>query len=540
MLDLLIKNGEIIDGTGSASFRADIAIKEDKIVMIKEAIDLEAQKVIDASGYTVSPGFIDIHGNSEWTLTTNNKGESKIRQGVTTEVQGHCGFSAAPVRKENQHHLLSYLANTALLTDEEKAKWNWNSQAQFINEEIGAKGTPFNIAPMVGHGTIKIAVMGFEKREPTENELAQMVELLKNELDHGLFGMSSGLQYEPGFYASEKEIHTLAKVLHEYDRVYTTHMRSEGREVFASIEESINVANNTGSSVLITHLKLSHQPHWGQADRALELIDDARNRGLEVDFDIYPYAAYGSGLIDLMPPWVKENGAVQMAELLKDKDVQQKVIADMQKNDSQWDNPFTGLTWDDIKIALLSSEQNKQFEGKTITEIAAEMEVSPNQAVINLLIDEKGGIKTIYFAMDEQDVETFMQHPRAMLSSDGRAVAPYGKLGEGSVHPRYYGTFPRILGRYVREKKLLSLEDGIKKITSLPAKKMKIEKRGELKEGYYADITIFDRDRIIDKATFDQPHQYPEGIEYVIVNGKVVIEQAEHTGELPGKILQRK
>lgn len=540
MLDILIKNGEVIDGTSSKSFKADIGVKNNKIVVIKSNIELEAHKVIDASGYIVSPGFIDIHGNSEWTLSSNNKGESKIRQGVTTEVQGHCGFSAAPVIDSNRENLFSYLTNTALLTDEEKERWNWRSQSEFIKEEIGKKGIPFNIAPMVGHGTIKIGVMGFEKREPTKKELEKMIELLKVELEDGLFGMSSGLQYEPGYYSSKREINALAKVLKEYDRVYTTHMRNEGRDVFESINESIEVSKNTGVSLLITHLKLSHQPHWGQANKALDLIDQARNQGLNVDFDIYPYDAYGSGLIDLMPPWVKEEGTVKMANLLKDKNIQKKVIEDMRMQHDDWDNPFIGLSWDDIKIALLTSEKNKQYEGKTITEIAEKMSISPYQAVINLLIEEKGGIKAIYFAMDEDDIETFMKHPRAMLSSDGRAVAPYGFLGQGSVHPRYYGTFPRILGRYVREKKVISLEEAIKKITSLPATKMKIDKRGELKEGYYADIVIFDTDNIIDLATFDEPHQYPIGVEYVIVNGKIVVEKSEHSGILPGEVLSRK
>lgn len=540
MLDLLIKNGEIVDGTGSESYQADIGIKNNEIVMIRPNIDQDAYKVIDASGYTVTPGFIDIHGNSEWTLPTNNKGESKIRQGVTTEVQGHCGFSAAPVIEENRNDLLSYLANTALLTNEEKKKWYWRSQAEFMREVIEKNGIPFNIAPMVGHGTIKIGVMGFEKREPTSKELDQMTELLRFELENGLFGMSSGLQYEPGFYSSKKEINALANVLKEYDRVYTTHMRSEGKDVFESINESIDVSNDTGVSVLITHLKLSHQPHWGEAKKALNLIDHARNQGLNIDFDIYPYDAYGSGLIDLMPPWVKEDGAVQMATLLTDKKIQSKVIKEMKMQHDDWDNPLIGLSWDDIKIALLTSEKNKIYEGMTITEIADKMNVSPYQAVINLLIDEKGGIKSIYFAMDEHDVQTFMKHPRAILSSDGRAVAPYGLLGEGSVHPRYYGTFPRILGRYVRDKKVISLEEGIKKITSLPAQKMKINKRGELKEGYYADIAIFNKRNIIDLATFDKPHQYSVGVEYVIVNGKVVVENSEHTGVLSGAILKRK
>lgn len=540
MLDLLIKNGEVIDGSGQKRYKADIGVKDGKINVIMENIEGEAKETINAAGHVVCPGFIDIHGNSDLTLYINPKGESKIRQGVTTEVQGNCGFTAAPVTKEHYEDLMSYLANTTVLSEEEKKKWKWPSQADFIREELAAHGLPFNIAPLVGHGTIKVGVMGFAKRKPTTEELNKMLDLLRYELDQGLFGMSSGLEYEPGSYTSTEELVELCKLVKEYGGIYSTHMRNEGRYLLDSIESSIEISRKTGVSLLISHLKSQYRPNWGKVTSALQMIDEARESGVNVDFDVYPYTAFGSGLIDLIPPWAKEHGAEKMVELLKDAETREKVIQDMKSDHDHWENPMVGSNWEDIKIAVLRTDQNRKYEGMNLAQISDEMGVSPYEAVIRLLIEENGAIKSIYFAMCEKDLETILQHPRSIISTDARAVAPYGKLGRGSVHPRYYGSYPKVLGRYVREKKVLSLEEAIKKSTYLPAQKMKFKKRGLLKEGYYADITIFDKDEIVDMATFDDPHQYSKGVEYVIVNGELVIRQGEHTGNLPGKVLNRK
>lgn len=540
MLDLVIKNGEIIDGSGDKGFKGDIGIKDSKIAVVGNNIKEKSRKTIDATGYVVSPGFIDIHGNSEWTLYKNNKGESKIRQGVTTELQGNCGFTAAPVRKEHYEDLIAFLENTTLLSDEEKSKWHWPRQADFIREELEERGLPFNIASLVGHGTIKVGVMGFEKRKPTPEEMNKMLELLRDELEEGLFGLSSGLMYEPSSYADRDELAELCKLVKEYGGIYSTHMRDEGRGLLDSVAESIDVAVKSGVSLLITHLKAGFRANWGKVKEAINMIDEARKSGVDVDFDVYPYTAYGSGLIDVIPPWFREQGMKHMVNLLKDEETRKRVIKDMQIDHADWENPLYGSNWEDIQVATLKTEKNKKYEGKNLAEIAEDMGVSPYEAIIKLLIEEQGAIKAIYFVMSEDDLELAMQHPRVMLSSDGRAVAPYGELGRGAVHPRYYGTFPRILGRYVRERRLMTLEEAINKITYLPAKKIKLKKRGLLKEGYFADITIFNKDEVIDVATFEKPHQYPKGIEYVIVNGDIVVDKGEHTGILPGKVLNRK
>ncbi|HHZ01724.1 MAG TPA: D-aminoacylase [Tissierellia bacterium] len=540
MLDLLIKNGTIIDGTGKKRYNADIGIKGNKIYKIESKIeDVQAKEILDAKGLIVSPGFIDIHGHSDFTLFTNNKGESKIRQGITTEVVGNCGFTAGPYTEEHFDDLIQYLANTIVLDDEQKKNWKWKSQIDFI-QDFSKNGLSFNVVPLVGHGTIRVAVMGFDKRKPTKVELNKMIDLLENEMENGLFGLSTGLEYEPGSYSETEELIELCKVVKKYDGIYSTHLKNEGKDLLKCIQKAIEIGRQSGVSVEISHLKAQYKANWGKANNALSMIDKANMEGLNIGFDVYPYIAFGSGLLDLMPPWIKVDGPKKMIQLLLDKSIKEEVINDMQSESDEWENPMLIEDWDKtIKIAMLKTDKNKKYEGCTIREIAEDMGVTPFEAVIKLMIEEEASIKCIYFAMCEDDLETIMKHPNAKFCTDGRAVATYGELSKGSVHPRYYGTYPRIMGYYVREINIISLEEAIQKSTSFPAKKLKIRDRGELKEGYYADITIFDPDRIIDKATFDNPHQYPVGIEYVLVNGKIVINKGEHTGNLPGTVIKR-
>lgn len=538
MFDLVIKNGEIIDGTGKQGFVGDIGIKDGKIKAIGK-LDAQDRPTIDAEGLVVSPGFIDIHSHSDFTLFVNRRGESKIRQGITTEVTGNCGFTAAPVTEEHFDDLIQYLANTVILSDEEKAKWKWPSQADFLQEIQGDEGFSFNLAPLVGHGTIKVGVMGFDKSKPASEVMDRMLGLLQAEMDRGLFGLSTGLQYEPCLYSDTQELIELAKKVKEYGGIFSFHLESESEGLVRCISQALEVAEKSGVSLQISHLKAAFRPNWGMSTTVLDMIDDAKQAGINVDFDVYPYVAYGSGLIDLMRPWVREQGAGKMVELLKDDSIRTRVIREMDNPGEDWENPAHGCGWDNIRIAMLKTEANRKYEGMSVQQIADHMGLSPAEATVKLMIEEEAAIKAIYFAMSEEDLINIMKHPDAIFATDGRAVAPYGPLGRGSVHPRYYGTYPRILGRYVREKQIIPLEEAIKKMTYLPAKKVGLKQRGLLKEGYWADITIFDKHNVIDVATFDNPHQYPVGIEYVLVSGQLVIEKGEHTGKLPGRVLKR-
>ncbi len=345
--------------------------------------------------------------------------------------------------------------------------------------------------------------------------------------------------YHPGAFADRKELTELAKVVHSYDGIYTTHMRSEGKYLIEAIDEALHVAENSGASVEISHMKCEVPANWGKAQDALSRIDRSKEKGNRIDFDQYPYRAYQCGLLEIFPTWAKENGAERMIAALRDKALRNKVIKDMTLSPFDWDNPMDGLGWDQIRLNGFNREGNQVLEGLTVDRIAEHLAMPPLEAVFRVFEDEQGGLSMIVFSMNEEEVIQIMQHPAGMFGSDGCAVAPYGPTAARKVHPRFYGTYPRILGRYVREKQVISLERAIHKMTGLPARKLRLKDRGMLKKGYQADIVVFDENQIADTATFENPHQYPRGIHHVLVNGQPVIADGEHTGRLPGKILKR-
>lgn len=539
MLDLLIKNAQIVDGSGKPSYFGEIGICGDKIIKIADVISENAKNVIDAKGMVVAPGFIDAHGHSDFTLFVNNKGESKIRQGITTEVTGNCGFTAGPITKEYKDDLVYYLANTIVLSDEEKSKWNWKTQNEFL-EYTAKDGLSFNVVPLVGQGMIRVGVMGFEDRMPDRNELEKMKDMLRTELEAGFFGMSMAFAYEPGNFMRDEESIEICKVLKEYDGIYTIHLKDQGKDLLPSVEQAINIGKKSGCRIQISHLKAKYKANCGKAGEAIKMIEKAKADGLEISFDTYPYIAYGSGLIDLMPPWVKKDGPRAMCEKLQNSETRRKVIYDMENGIDGWETIMNSDGWEKcVQIASLKTEENKACEGKLISQIAKERGCSGYEAVVDLIISENASVKCIWFAMDEDEVVSVMKHPDVMFGTDGRACATYGKLSKGAVHPRYYGTYPRIFGKYVREDKIMTLEEAVKKSTSAPAKQFGIKERGEIKEGYFADLVIFSPDEIAETNSFANPHSYPDGIDFVIVNGEIVVEKGEHTGKLPGKILRK-
>ena len=416
--------------------------------------------------------------------------------------------------------------------------WKWKTLDQFY-ENLESKGVAVNLAPLVGHSTLRSAVMGYKDGPPSPDELKQLKYLLEKELDLGAFGMSTGLIYHPGAFAKREELAELAKVVRSSGGIYTTHMRSEGKYLIEAIDEALYVAEKSGVSVEISHMKCEVPANWGKAGSALSRVDRARETGNQIDFDQYPYRAYQCGLLEIFPTWAKENGAGPMIDALRDKALRQKVVQDMTRPPYDWDNPMDGLEWDQIRLNGFNRETNQELEGLTVARIAEHMAIPPLEAVFRLFEDERGGLSMIVFSMNEEEVIEIMQHPKGMFGSDGCAVAPYGLTGSRKVHPRFYGTYPRILGRYVREKKVLTLEQAINKMTALPARKLQLKNRGLLNKGYQADIVVFDENQITDTATFENPHQYPKGIHHVLVNGQRVIANGEHTGRLPGKVLRR-
>lgn len=539
MFDLLIRGARIIDGTGAPGFTGDVAVANGIIAEIAPSISGEAREVVDAKGHVLCPGFIDAHGHSDFTLFINHRGESKIRQGITTEVTGNCGFTAGPITPDHEEDLVYYLANTIVLTDQRRAAWKWETQDQFL-EHSARNGLSFNIVPLVGQGMIHVGVMGFENRMPTEAEMGRMKTMLQKELDAGFFGMSMAFEYEPGNHLPIEETVELCKLLKDRGCIFSIHMKNEGANLLACVDHALQIAEQSGCRVEISHLKARYAANWGKAREAMRRIEAARERGIDVAFDVYPYAAYGSGLIDLIPPWVKKDGPQLMCQRLQDPALRRKALYDMENGLDGWDSMLTSPDWAAcVQIASLRSPENKWMEGLRLSQIAERRGSTPYELVVDLMVEESASVKCIWFAMDEDEVKDIMRHPLAIFGTDGRACATYGELGKGAVHPRYYGTYPRILGKYVRDEGLLSLEEAVQKSTSAVARRFGIEGRGELREGYFADMVLFDPDTITETNSFKEPHSYPKGIDLVVVNGKIVVANGIHTGALPGEILRR-
>jgi len=482
--------------------------------------------VIEAEGLAVCPGFIDVHDHTDIELLVNPKAESSIRQGITTLVSGNCGSSPFPVAEEKYEEMKENLKERFQLD------LNWVDINGFFSR-LEEKGMALNYSSLVGQGDIRGAAMGFNDRPPKQEELEKMKMMMAENIKNGALGLSTGLEYAPGSYAQADEITELCKVVARYGGVYATHMRDEGDYLLESLEESIEVARKAGASLEISHFKIAYPRNWHKVDEALAKIEQAKREGISIFCDRYPYIAGSTGLSFYFPLWARQGTTEEFLDRLKDPTLESKIRTHV-------DEQVIKLgSWDKVVISSVVSEENRRFEGKNILEATKETEKEPYDFMRDLLIEEKNRADIVIFNMKEENLKKILSHPLVGVGTDGSAKAPYGPLRKGKPHPRSYGTFPRILGKYVREEKLVPFTDMIKKITSIPAKKFGFERRGILRGGYYADIVVFDQGKVIDKATWTQPHQYPEGIEYVVVNGQLVIDRGEHTGSLPGKILRK-
>jgi len=531
MFDLIIKNGLVVDGTGNPWFRADIGIKNGRINKIGDLHSIESKEALDAKSLIVAPGFIDMHTHSDLSLLINPRAESKVRQGVTTDVVGNCGSSAAPLND----FLKEEIRITSPVLEEAKLKLDWSTMDEYL-KRLEKNGVALNVVPLVGNGNIRALVMGYDARPPTKDELEEMRKVLANALEEGAFGLSSGLIYPPSCYADTKELIELCKVVAQYGGIYTSHIRSEEDGLIDSVKEAIEIGEKAKVPVEISHHKAEGKSNWGKVKQTLKMIDEARNRGIDVTCDVYPYLAGSTGLDALLPPYIWEGGIKKLVERLENPKIRQKLRKEMKEDIKGWSSLLKDDGWNSVMIAYCKGHRN--FEGKTISEIAELKGIDPFDFVFDLLIEEKASVSIVIFMMCEKDLRTVLRHPVSMVGSDSSATAPYGVLGKGKPHPRTYGTFARILGEYVRKRRLLTLEDAIRKMTSLPAQKLKLRDRGLLREGAWADITAFDPKKVADKATYSKPHRYAIGIKYVVVNGKVVIDQGEHTEALPGKVLR--
>lgn len=531
-LDLLIKNGIVYDGTGAEPFEADIGVAGDKIAFISKKSGFKAEKTIDARGLAVAPGFIDTHAHSEFTLLADPRAEGKISQGITTEINGNCGLSAAPLYGEAFEHREKDLKELGI-------KERWSTFEEYFRILEG-RGIALNFVTLAGHGNIRASVIGYKDKKPTASELKKMRALLQKTIDAGAIGLSTGLIYPPGIYSDTDELIELCKVLSQKPRtsipnlIYTSHMRSEGKGLIESTKEIIRIAKEANIGVHISHIKTSGKENWDKIDEAISLINSARKKGVKVTCDRYPYTASSTDLDTILPSWTYEGGAEEELRRLKNSQVLEKIKKEILHGHP--DNDY----WTKVRVSSVSSQKNKWMEGKTLSYISRKINKSPVDALFKILIEEKLRTGAIFSTMSEDNLGRFLSLPYAMIGSDSSARSASGITCEGKPHPRGFGSFPRFLGKYIRDERLMSMSEAIYKITMLPAKIFGIQKRGIIKKGAFADIVVFDPDRIIDRATFDKPFLKSEGIHYVVVNGSPAIWKGKFTGAATGKILRGK
>lgn len=524
MLDVLIKNGTIIDGTGSPMFKGDVGIKEGIITSIGNLQNEAASSIIDATNRYVSPGFIDVNNHSDtyWRIFNDPLLESMVYQGVTTIIGGNCGSSLAPL---TNHEVISSIQKWA---DISKINFNWLKMKEFL-DEVEKKQLSVNFGSLVGHGTLRRGLIGDEVRDISPQEMEVMKKMLVSAMKEGALGLSTGLVYSHAKLASSREIAELAEIVKKYNGVYTTHIRGESHELIRAVEEAIRISQNSGARLQISHLKVMGKRNWPLMEEALNLVETARTSGIDVHFDVYPYTSTGSVLYILIPDWVSEGGRKMMLARLKDEDIRARVIKEMRENE-----------YDYSKITISISSLDKNLNHKKITEIANAQGKTVEDAVIDVLIASDGRVITMMEVLSDKNVDKGVQNPFSIISSNGSGYnIEHMQTGE-FVHPRNFGSFPRVLSTYVKERGVISWEEAINKMSGRPAEKFKLKKRGFIEKGNFADIVVFDPETIQDKADINNPYQYPIGIEWVLVNGKITLQQGKHNGSRAGQVIRRK
>ena len=526
--DTLIKSGRILDGTGNPWYVADIGIKQGQITRIQKEIHPQlARLIIDANGLTVSPGFIDTHSHDDVYLLMNPQCDEKILQGVTTNVVGNCGITISPRSPEHRDDsFIGMMCGQHINADELRIKTfdDYLSKLEDLNPGI-------NVLSLVGHSTVRIAAMGATDRAPSDNEMKEMKALVEHAMEEGAFGLSTGLIYAPGNYATTEEILELAKTASRYQGIYATHMRSEGDAELAAIGETVHIGREASIHVHISHHKVLGKQNWGKSVNTLKMMAEARDHGVQVTCDQYPYRAGSTFLAAVLPPAVLDGGPEIFSKKLKDRGFRAQVVETIEKGaDGGWENLIKGAGFEGIMISV---SRHNDYIGKSIRDIAAMENMSPYDVIFDLVVEEGRGCIIILFMMDEADIIRIMQNPWTMIATDG-----IPGFGGKKVHPRMSGTFPRVLGRYVREQGVLRIEQAIRKMTSLPAQTFGVRGKGLLLEGFDADVVIFDPATILDKATYEEPNQGPVGIHYVLVNGEIAAEDGRVKGAGSGKVLR--
>ncbi|MBU2055270.1 MAG: D-aminoacylase [Proteobacteria bacterium] len=523
-MDLIIKDGTVIDGSGAPGLKADLGIKDDRIEVLGKLNNCTSAAVIQAGGKVVCPGFIDIHSHSDYHLLINPQSESKIRQGVTTEVGGNCGYAAAPIgNQELEERQVRYKETFDLELD-------WQTLPEYRRRLEKAK-ISVNYAPLIGHNTIRATVMGMENRPPTSRELTQMAALMEEAMQDGAFGISSGLIYPPACYARAPELIALCKAAARYGGFLSCHMRSEGPRLLEALDEIILVARKARIPLQISHLKTAGGANWHKLPQAFEMIEKAQDQGVPITADSYPYLASNAGLQALLPDWALAGGTGAQLKRLQNQSTRRRIQKEILANHPEEEY------WEKILISEAVSEENQRWVGNTVAEAAARQAKPPLEFVFDLLLQESMHVEAIYFIMSENNLLEILSKPYVMIGSDSACRAHYGPLSKGKPHPRAFGTFPRVLDHYVNKEGVLNMEEAVYKMTGAPAQILGLKDRGRIREGFKADIVVFDPQKIHDTATYQNPASYPEGIDCVIVNGAITVENGSHSGIGKGCVL---
>ena len=529
--DILIKNGTIADGSGNPTYIGSVGINADTIAAVGKITGTGTSE-IDASGLVVAPGFINVLSWATESLIEDGRSQSDIRQGVTLEVFGE-GWSMGPLSKDLKKDLQLPTAQGDI-----KYEVDWNSLDEYLQSLI-KRGISPNVASFIGATTVRINHIGYEDRAPTDEEMTSMKQMVRQAMEDGALGVGSSLIYAPAFYSSTEELIALCKVASEYNGLYISHMRSEGNRLLQSIDELMRIANEADIRAEIYHLKMSGKENWSKYDEVVKKIDSARTAGLSITTNMYNYVAGATGLDASMPPWVQEGGYKKWAERLQDPKIRQRVLGEMTTPTDKWENlMYAAGTSDNLLLVGFKNDSLRHYTGKTLTEVAIIHGKSPEETAMDLVIADGSRVGTVYFLMSEENIKKQIALPYMSFGSDASSMTPEGVFLNSSTHPRAYGNFSRLLGKYVRDEQIISIEEAVRKLTSLPASNLKIKNRGNLAKGYFADLAIFNPETIQDHATFTEPHQLSTGMVHVFVNGEQVLKDGEHTGATPGRVVR--
>tara|TARA_B100001146_G_scaffold195177_1_gene182716 strand:- start:777 stop:2426 length:1650 start_codon:yes stop_codon:yes gene_type:complete len=529
--DILIKNGTIADGSGSPTYIGSVGINADTIAAVGK-LKATGRLEIDATDLVVAPGFINMLSWATESLIQNGRSESDIMQGVTLEVFGE-GWSMGPLNKNLKKELQLPTAQGDIKYD-----IDWNTLDEYL-QSLVRRGISPNVASFIGATTVRINHIGYENRAPTAEELTSMKQMVKEAMEDGALGVGSSLIYAPAFYSSTEELIELSKVASEYNGLYISHMRSEGNRLLQGVDELITIANEADIRAEIYHLKMSGKENWNKYDEVVKKIDSARTSGLSITTNMYTYIAGATGLDASMPPWVQEGGYEKWAERLQDSKIRRRVLKEMTNPTDEWENlMYSAGTPDNLLLVGFKNDSLRHYTGKTLTQVAKIHGKSPEETAMDLVIADGSRVGTVYFLMSEENIKKQVALPYMSFGSDASSLSPEGVFLNSSTHPRAYGNFSRLLGKYVRDEQIISIEEAVRKLTSLPASNLKIKKRGSLSKGYFADLAIFNPETIQDHATFAKPHQLSTGMIHVFVNGEQVLKNGKHTGAKPGRVVR--